>query len=96
MAKYVSGMYQPEKFASDDEDEDDLDIAVEIQEPPEGPIISATDSESEAEAENGHPDGGGAESDVSKSPPEEPRYVSHLPSIGIGIKPSSREMSTRI
>ena len=95
MAKYVSGMYQPEKFASDDEDDDDdLDIAVKIQEPPEGPIISATDSESETEAETGHPDGGGVESDVSKSPPEGPRYVSHLPSIG--TQPSSREMSTRI
>ena len=97
MAEYVSDLYQPEKFASDDDDDDDDDdpvTDVQIQEPPEGPIMSATDSESEAEAETGHPDEGGAESDVSKSQPEEPRHVSNLPSNG--TQAHSKEMSIRI
>ena len=94
MAEYVSDLYQPERFASDDEDDDDPAIDLQIQEPPEGPIMSATDSESEAEAEAGYPDGGGAESDVSKSQPEEPRHESNLPSNG--TQAHSKEMSIRI
>ena len=91
MAEYVSDLYQPERFVSDDEDPA---IDIQIQEPPEGSIMSATDSESEAEAETEYPDGGGADSDVRKSQPEEPRHESNLPSNG--TQAHSKEMSIRI
>ena len=39
MAEYVSDLYQPERFVSDDEHDDDPAIDIQIQEPPEGPIM---------------------------------------------------------